>query len=364
MQVVSIYQDLFNHNDWANRSIAELCEGLADDVLDAPRTMGFGSLRNTLFHILEAEKLWLERWQGQPWRPLQADAQGMTIQQISDQARDIAAQRNELLSREQATGFSRLVEFQDSQQNFSKFRLGSLLNHVSNHGIHHRAQALNLLRLSERQVAGGLDYLFWKLAYPSCEQPAESLEPIRQYGLQIANAEGHAPAFDPTVISEYFAYSDWATHQLLELAEPLADEQLVNEFSMGMGTLRKNLQHIIDAERWWIDNWTSDQAVFPRGEVPRSVTEMKELFVATASKRDEFVATLDAESAQRVVQVTAGGPVSRFRVVESMLQLCSHGTHHRAQCLNMFRQLEIPPPGIDLIVWLRGTATSNQDALS
>ncbi len=59
MQAVSIYKDLFDYNDWANAKIDALCEGLAEDVLDAPRDMGFGSLRNTVFHIVEAEKIWL-----------------------------------------------------------------------------------------------------------------------------------------------------------------------------------------------------------------------------------------------------------------------------------------------------------------
>ena len=80
---------------------------------------------------------------------------------------------------------------------------------------------------------------------------------------------------------------------------------------------------------------------------------MAELFDESARNRLAFVGTLDDEGAQRIVSVTAGGPTTRFRVTESLLQLCGHGTHHRSQCLNMLRRLDVPPPAIDFVVWLR-----------
>jgi uncharacterized damage-inducible protein DinB len=34
-----------------------------------------------------------------------------------------------------------------------------------------------------------------------------------------------------------------------------------------------------------------------------------------------------------------------------MVQVCSHGTHHRAQALNMLRRLGAPVSELDLILW-------------
>ena len=82
--------------------------------------------------ILDAEKLWLERWQGEPWRPLQSNAEVLSVDQMQQQAADLAAQRNQLLANEQQSQFSRTVEFQDLQRNSWRFPIGSLLNHVSN----------------------------------------------------------------------------------------------------------------------------------------------------------------------------------------------------------------------------------------
>lgn len=353
MQRISIIQDLFDYNDWANRRIFNLCEGLTDAQLDQPREMGFGTLRNTVFHNLEAEKLWLERWLGEPWRPLQPAAAGMPVMEIAEQASDIARRRNELLAVEEESSFARKVQFQDSGQKDYCFEIGYLMNHVANHGIHHRAQALSYLRSFDVHVPAGLDYLFWKLSRPSCELPHDSLEPLRAYGLEAAVEQGHAPRFDRGRIESYFAYNDWAMALVMEAAQAASDSQLDHVFEMGMGSVRKNLQHMIDAERWWLLNWKSDRAAFPRGEEPRSLGEMVEQFASVRQQRDAFVKTLDEHTSDRVVYVTAGGPETCFRVTESLLQLCGHGTHHRAQCVNMLRQLEIPVGGIDLIIWAR-----------
>lgn len=350
---VSIYQDLFDHNDWAHARIFAMCDGLSDEQLDRSRAMGLGSLRNTLFHNLEAEKLWLERWQGQAWRPLQVDARGASVAEIAQQAAQVAEKRNALIRHESRSGFSRVVQFQDLRRRAWSFPVGRLLHHVANHGVHHRAQALSFLRSFERTVPAGLDYLFWKLARPSCTLPEQSVEPLRAYGLEAAAAQGKMPEFDRDTVQAYFDYGDWAMRQVLLVAEPLNDAQLDQPFEMGPGSLRKTLEHLLNAERWWNANWAKDHSPFPKYDVPLSLSEMKSQLGGISEQRNEFVQSLDEGTASRIVNITAGGPPTCLRVTESMLQLGSHGTHHRAQCLNMLRQLKVVPPAIDLIDWLR-----------
>ena len=289
MEHTTILQDLFDHNDWSNERIYETCRDLSDEQLDATKAMGFGSLRNTLFHLLEAEKLWLERWQSKPWRPLEADAKGHSLSSMAQAARETAEERNQLLLQEQEGNYARVVTFQDSQQNSYQFPIGDLAHHVANHGIHHRAQALSFMKDYGVTIPGGLDYLFFKLAEPSCDQPEESLGPVREYGLQISDKPGRAPAFDAARIKRYFEYNDWAMNRILEETSSISEEQLDHDLNMGMGSMRKNLQHMLDAERWWLSNWAQDKAEFPRGEDPRSLAEMTELFRFICLERNAFI---------------------------------------------------------------------------
>ena len=47
-----------------------------------------------------------------------------------------------------------------------------------------------------------------------------------------------------------------------------------------------------------------------------------------------------------------------FTLGESMLQLCSHGTHHRAQIANMFRHVGAEVPALDYIAMKRDLRSS------
>ena len=66
---------LFEHNNWANQKIVEACSSLSDEQMDAePRSATQGSIRNTLIHLVSAQRGYLalltqpveERLQGFP----------------------------------------------------------------------------------------------------------------------------------------------------------------------------------------------------------------------------------------------------------------------------------------------------------
>ncbi len=355
----SILQDLYAHGDWANAKLLNLCGHLTDSQLNQPREMGFGSLRNTFFHILEAESLWMERWLGQPARPLVADAGGLSLVEIGNQMQQVALSRDALIAQELRSDFARVVTFVDLAGNQWQFPIGDLLNHVANHGIHHRAQVLSFMKQFGITVPAGVDYIFWKMSRPSTDMPDESVAALRKYGLEANVAPGKQPTWDAARIACYQAYDNWAFGTIFDIFSTMSDTQLDRELNMGMGSLRKNLQHMLDANRWWLANWKQDGSPFPRGEAARSLEEMRAQFDDIVSRRATFVNSLDAQSASRIVSVTAGGPITCFRVTESLIQLFGHGTHHRAQCLNMARQLGVQPLQLDLVQWLRTNAANH-----
>ena len=148
--MTSQMNDLYAYNDWANGKVLSLCEGLTDEQLDAPREMGFGTLRATLFHILTAEIIWMERWQGVAWRPFPTDPQGASLADIRDGLRDVADRRSKLIAAHASDQWNQRVKYQDSKQDDYEQDLFPLLLHVANHGVHHRAQALNYLKQYDR----------------------------------------------------------------------------------------------------------------------------------------------------------------------------------------------------------------------
>lgn len=352
MNSVSIIEDLFRYNDWAHGKLFRLAEGLDDAALDAPREMGFGSLRATLFHILAAEQIWLERWQGIPWRPFPTDPAGASLAEIEAGLKRAAADRRSLVDGERESKWRRVVSYRDSKGVAYERRLDDLLVHVANHGVCHRAQALNMLRGLGRTVPGGLDYLFYRLATPSVRQTAETIATMRGYGLEVDVAPGVEVAWDPERTTRYFAYGDWANGQLMDLAGALEEATLDRAFEMGMGTIKKTLAHIFDAERWWLANWTIGSTPYEHTPATIGLAEIRERFQDTARHRNEFIAGLDDAGSQRIVAAAVGPMKVATQVIESLVQLCAHGTHHRTQVVNMLRQVGVKAPPLDYGVWL------------
>ncbi|MDR3748583.1 MAG: DinB family protein [Acidobacteriota bacterium] len=61
---LSDIKSLYAYNRWANDRMFAAIEKVPNEKFGAPIVSSFPSLRETTFHILFAEWLWLNRWQG------------------------------------------------------------------------------------------------------------------------------------------------------------------------------------------------------------------------------------------------------------------------------------------------------------
>lgn len=139
----------------------------------------------------------------------------------------------------------------------------------------------------------------------------------------------------------------WANDQLLDACAKLTDEQLDREFEMGVGTLRKTLTHIAGALRGWGDLLGGrDQRPRLQEDEHRSIEQLRELL-------DE--ATADFENSARsnphdgIATGSKGGNTYSFTRGGVLTHVMTHAVHHRAQCLNMLRQLgveDLPPSSV------------------
>ena len=59
-----IVTKLFEHNVWANLKLLDFCEGLSDEHLDSTAIGCYGSIRDTLGHIVRGEVSYVERVNG------------------------------------------------------------------------------------------------------------------------------------------------------------------------------------------------------------------------------------------------------------------------------------------------------------
>jgi uncharacterized damage-inducible protein DinB len=132
---------LFRHNLWANERIIELCAGLSDEQLDATLVGTFGSIRDTLQHIVTAERSYFSRIStGRPYRH-PADAPPLTLADMLEWARASGAGLVQWAPQVQAGD---VVEI-DWDGVLRAVPKTILLTQAINHATEHRAQVMAIL---------------------------------------------------------------------------------------------------------------------------------------------------------------------------------------------------------------------------
>jgi uncharacterized damage-inducible protein DinB len=132
---------LFSHHLWANLSLLEICSGLSDEQLGASIPGTYGSIRDTLQHIVTAEKSYFSRIStGQIYR-WPKGALPLTIAEMIESARTTGAGLIEWAPRVQA-GDQVEIDWDGMPRDVPKT---ILLTQAINHASEHRAQIMAIL---------------------------------------------------------------------------------------------------------------------------------------------------------------------------------------------------------------------------
>ena len=135
------------HNAWATREVLRACEKLTDDAWHRRFEIGPGSLHDTITHIVGAMFRWADRIDGPPRvvRPSIEDGSRRTPAELRALLDLAAADLAATAARAQVRGLSTALDVTLGGTPY-RFTLGAMLMHVATHGMHHRAQCLNMLR--------------------------------------------------------------------------------------------------------------------------------------------------------------------------------------------------------------------------
>jgi uncharacterized damage-inducible protein DinB len=162
----------------------------------------------------------------------------------------------------------------------------------------------------------------------------------------------------------------WATRRVLEACVPLPPEQFSRRFDIGPGSLHDTITHVIAAMRRWHDR-LAEVRLRPSIDRPlagglpgdvgytlRTPADLLELHEAAAEEFAACAAACIAPGGRclaSVIHVEFDGKPYTFTRGAVLVHVATHGMHHRAQCLNMLRQLGVYPvidlPEIAVVDW-------------
>lgn len=146
------------------------------------------------------------------------------------------------------------------------------------------------------------------------------------------------------------AHDRWANQQLYTACKALTPDQLNQSFEMGTGSLNNNLIHNLGAMYGWTDvlNETPNR---PRlEEQSYTLDQIIELHDPTTNA---FEQAARAKPFDTVINRERGDQTYTFTVGGILTHVMTHSMHHRAQCLNMLRQLGIKDlPMSSVMEWM------------
>lgn len=154
---------LLGHDAWTTRQLLEICGRLDDAALDREFHIGHRTLRRTLDHIISNMEIWSALMSGQDV----ARNDDRTISGMLDRL-STAATRLEAVSRRVAetNAWDELwTDHLDDPPRQKRF--GTAIAHVITHSMHHRAQVLYMLRLSNVESLPEGDVFSWENAIRS-----------------------------------------------------------------------------------------------------------------------------------------------------------------------------------------------------
>ena len=143
---IALMEKQFEYDRWANARMLGVVAGLSPEAFLKDLGSSFGSIRNTLAHILSAEWAWLERWNGTSPKQM-LDPAGFP---------DVAALRARWAQVEQdQQAFLRALSQERLEADIDYFNLQGepvtlplwqLMLHMINHSSYHRGQVTTMLR--------------------------------------------------------------------------------------------------------------------------------------------------------------------------------------------------------------------------
>jgi uncharacterized damage-inducible protein DinB len=151
---------LFDYGYWANGKFFEVLSQLTDEQFIQPVAGSYGSVRNTLVHMLSAEWGWLDRCGGIARGPALSAPDYPTLASVRARWRQVEGHVRQFLASLRDEDLERTIEFSIGNGPKRVMRLGELMHHAAIHGVHHRGQVALLLR-SLGSTPGNVDILLY-----------------------------------------------------------------------------------------------------------------------------------------------------------------------------------------------------------
>jgi uncharacterized damage-inducible protein DinB len=139
-------EQLYEYNRWANARVLDAASGLTAEQFVKDLSGSFVSVRDTLTHILAAEQLWLERWNGVSPKSFLAAADFPDAESLRAKWGEVEKGQAEFIARLAEGSLARVISYRNIKGEELEYTLEQMMQHLANHSSYHRGQVNTMLR--------------------------------------------------------------------------------------------------------------------------------------------------------------------------------------------------------------------------
>ena len=154
---------------------------------------------------------------------------------------------------------------------------------------------------------------------------------------------------DATQLRKLVAYNQWANERILKAIDGMTADELARPVDAYIGSLAKNLGHVLLANRIWLARWKGETP--PRLDQPITGS-WPDAYAATHAEFGAFAERLtDADAARAVHYKNTKGIAFQAPLGQLITHVVNHGTHHRAETGMLLERLGRSPGDMDYVYY-------------
>jgi uncharacterized damage-inducible protein DinB len=159
------------------------------------------------------------------------------------------------------------------------------------------------------------------------------------------------------ILRSFATYHIWANQKLMDLVLSLSEEKQKAEVPSSFNSLYKTALHMWNAESIWWQRITSPSTIVP----PQNNFDgtMQDIVNSMELQSQQWLAWINEMTDESLLEQlhykTLKGESFSQPLKDVALHIFNHGTYHRGQIVNMFRQLGVTSaiPQTDYTFWSR-----------
>jgi uncharacterized damage-inducible protein DinB len=146
-----------------------------------------------------------------------------------------------------------------------------------------------------------------------------------------------------------YRYNEWANEKVLAAAAGVSNEELARERTVSMGSIAKELAHIVAAQESWGSRLREETPTRPPEPLHENiVATLRKRYDASHAWLREYAERLTDDELTRVIDIEWQGETYRYTPWKMLMHLANHGTQHRAEVGIALLALDASPGDLDL----------------